>query len=268
MSVIVPVVVCPEATLVGLKESAEATGRITVRSAINELPPTNVSVAVISESVLADCGKVSMVKLPVVALAVGLAGILMLATDTVAAFVLLLDKFTITPLAGAGPERVTVPVTVPDAQAQPVTVLGLKSNPAIAGGITVSVNVASRLEPELAATITFVDAATGLVVTVNVAVVLFAGTVTPLRPPETGGTTIPGGEVVRETKTPPGGAVSLIVTVPVEVVPPVTFSGLKLNWTTGGGSTIKFTATMTAPVEAVTVTGVGTLTAPATVVNV
>ena len=65
--------------------------------------------------------------------------------------------------------------------------------------------------------------ATGLVVTVNVAVVAFAATVT------VAGTVAAGLLLVRATTAPPAGAAELKVTVPVEEVPPVTLLGFKAS---------------------------------------
>src|SRR5450631_2761041 len=64
--------------------------------------------------------------------------------------------------------------------------------------------------------------ATGLVVTVKVAVVVFANTVT------LAGTCAADGLVLNSVTTaPPAGAGPLRVTVPVEVLPPMTEAGLR-----------------------------------------
>ena len=79
---------------------------------------------------------------------------------------------------------------------------------------------------------TAVEAATALVVTVNVALVALAGTVT-----------LPGtvaAELLLDSVTgaPPPGAGPLSVTVPVELLPPVTVVGLTLSELGMGGITV------------------------------
>ena len=168
---------------------------------------------------------------------------------TIAALVLLLVRVIVNPIEGGGgasPFRTTVPIEpVP-----PVTAPGLSMNEVMAAGITVRVAAMLRLLPELAVTITFVGMLTPAVCNINVNVLLPVGTVTP---PETGSLT-DGSELIRETNTPPGGAGWLIVTVPVAGFPPVTVPGLKLNSTTGGGSTVSVTmAEPVPPIVAVAV---------------
>jgi hypothetical protein len=120
----------------------------------------------------------------------------------------------------------------------------------------------SKLEPELAATVTIVDGVIAVVVAVNVPVVLPPGIVAQR---QTGSVTGDGPAgttpvMLKETNTPPDGAGWLIVTVPVDWVPPMTVAGMKLTRSTGGGSTVSITV-------AVTVTGVAVPTAPATTMN-
>jgi hypothetical protein len=82
--------------------------------------------------------------------------------------------------------------------------------------------------------VTGVSAATGLVVTVNVAVVAPAATVT-----FAGNWAAAALLLVRLTTVPPAGAGPLSVTVPVVAPPPSTVAGLKLTVLrpeTGGGS--------------------------------
>ena len=61
----------------------------------------------------------------------------------------------------------------------------------------------------------------------------------------------------------------MIVTVPVEFVPPVTAAGLKLTpVTVTEGTTVTFPFTVVEPVVAMTVTGVELATAPAVTTKV
>jgi len=249
-NVTVPVDICPEATIEGLKEIIVTTGGLTVRSAMSELPA---SVAVIFESLLKITGNVVTLKFALVEPA----GTFTL-TGTVATAILLLVKVTVTPPVGAGPVSVTVPCEV----IPPATGFGFKETPPRDGGITVRVPVMFKLDPEVADTVAVIDVETGLVVAVNVCDVLPAGTVTPV------GRITFGSELESDTNTPPEGAAGLITTVPIELFPPTTLAGTKLTRTTGGGRTMMFTETMIDPVLAVTVTGVGVLTAPAVTINV
>src|SRR3989441_4499599 len=133
---------------------------------------------------------------------------------TVAA-VLSLDSVTCAPPAGAGPSSVTVPVEL----LPPITVVGLSaSEERPAAGFTV--RVAGRVTPLYTAEmVTGVDAATVLVVTVNVVLVAPAGTVTLV------GTVAAVLSLDRVTDAPPAGAGPFSVTVPVEFPPPVTVVG-------------------------------------------
>src|SRR5918996_536100 len=86
---------------------------------------------------------------------------------------LLLESATCAPPAGAGPSIITVPAT----GLPPVTLAWLRLSDATLGGTTVSaaVCVAPPKEPEI---VTGVDAATALVVTLKLALVAPAATVT------------------------------------------------------------------------------------------
>jgi len=249
--VTVPVVVCPETTLAGLKDNIVTTGcGTTVRFAV--MGKVSGGVTVMVTLVLVATANVVTLKVPLVAPAamVKLAG-------TVAAPVLLLIRVIVNPPVGAAPFRFTVP-TEPT---PPVTDPGLNINDAMEAGSTVSVPAILKLVPELADTITIVGVATPDVFAVNVCVLLPAGTVMPA------GTVTDGSELSSETNTPPAGATKLIVTVPVDEFPPATVDGLKLTCTTGGGNTVSITVADPVPPDeavAVTVTVVAVFTAPAT----
>lgn len=132
---------------------------------------------------------------------------------TVAA-ALLLDSATVAPPAGAAPPKVTVPVE----PLPPTSVAGLTVRLESTGGLMVSVAV--RVPLRLPVIVAVVTASTALVVTVNVAVVAPAATVTLTGVLED---VLSSDNVTTE---PPAGAAPLRVTVPVEEVPPVTVTGL------------------------------------------
>lgn len=135
---------------------------------------------------------------------------------TVATEVLLLESATTAPPADAGPVRVTVPVE----ELPPVVLDGFNVSEVRTGGSTVIVAVC--VTPPNAAVITAVVAdATGVVVTVNVALVVPSGIVT------VAGTLTDGSPMDNEITAPPVGAGPFIVTVPVDELPPVTSAGLK-----------------------------------------
>src|SRR5262249_29303499 len=106
-------------------------------------------------------------------------------------------------------------------------------------GDTVSVAVLVR-PPNVAEMVTDVDAVTVLVVTVNVALLLPAGTVT------LGGTGTVAAAVLllaSVTAAPPAGAAPLNVTVPTEDEPAITLVGFNVSVVSvtaaGGGVTVK-----------------------------
>jgi len=210
-SVTVPVDNCPETTVAGLNESRVTTGGLTVRDPPEAKPLGSVAVMVTEATALT--GMVETVKIPLVAFP----AILKFA-GTVAAVVMLLIRETGRPAGGAGPLSWTVPVEfIP-----PVTDPGDSVTEVIVAGLTVSVPLA-LLAPKVAVTVTVVDVATPTVVAVNCAVVLFAMTTT------FAGTVTDGSPLERFTVVPPAGAAWLMVTVPMELVPPVTGDGAKLN---------------------------------------
>ena len=136
---------------------------------------------------------------------------------TCAAAVLLLVSATAAPPAGAAPLKVTVPVE----EIPPVTLDGLKLRPEGIGALTVRFAdfVVPLSSPEM---LTVALAVTGVVVTVNVALVAPAATVT-----FAGTVAAAVLLLVSVTTAPPAGAALFNVTVPVEEVPPVTLVGLR-----------------------------------------
>jgi len=136
---------------------------------------------------------------------------------TVAAAVLLLVRLTTAPPLGAGPLSITVPVE----GFPPVTLVGfrLTEERVAGGGVTVSEAVWVPL-PYVPEMVTEVDAVTALVLTVNVVLLVPAGTVTLAA-------TVAAAVLllVRLTTAPPLGAGPLSVTVHVEGFPPVTLAG-------------------------------------------
>ena len=136
---------------------------------------------------------------------------------TLAADVFLLDSDTTAPPAGAGPVSVTVPVEgLPPTTLDGVTPSEL--NPAATGA---TVRGAVRVTPPYTAEIvTAVEPGTGVVVTVNVALVAPAATVAL-----DGTVTADVLSLDSVTTNPPPGAGPLSVTVPVEGLPPTTLDG-------------------------------------------
>ena len=134
------------------------------------------------------------------------------------AFALFEDKETTSPLGPAGPERVTVPVTV----APPRGAVGVRVRPEIVA--TLTVNVADcELLPRVPVINAEVVVETAVVDTVNVALVAEAAIVTDA------GTVVLGSPEVSDTTSPPVGAGPLIVTVPVEEFPPWTAVGARVK---------------------------------------
>src|SRR5258706_3832620 len=138
--------------------------------------------------------------------------------------VLLLESVTCAPPAGAGPLNVTVHVD----EFPPVTLVGFNVSEASVGaggaaGVTVSEadRAAPPYDPEI---VTVVEAETALVLTVNVALVAPAATVTLAG---TRATVV----LLLESATcaPPAGAGPLNVTAPVDEFPPVTLVGFNAS---------------------------------------
>src|SRR6266403_1845340 len=140
---------------------------------------------------------------------------------TVAVDVLLLERETVAPPAGAGPLSVTVPVEGDP----PVTLVGFSVSEERVGracGSTVSeaVLVTPAYDAEM---VTGVDAVTALVLTVNVALLAPAAIVT------LAGTLAAPLSLESNTCAPPVSAGPLSVTVPVEGDPPVTLVGFSVS---------------------------------------
>ena len=136
---------------------------------------------------------------------------------TVAPPVLLLDRLTTRPPAGAADPMVTVPVELPN---PPITDDGLNVTLLTAKGLTMS--VPDALEALKAPPIvTLVAVETTRDVTVNVALDAPAGTSTVA-----GTVAAPALLLVKVTVAPPVGAFAFSVTVPVELpLPPSTAEG-------------------------------------------
>jgi hypothetical protein len=162
---------------------------------------------------------------------VAFAGTVTLA-GTCAAAVLLLDRVTTAPPAGAGPVNLTVPVgEVPAITDVGLTLTPLPAAPSV-GAFTVKLVLA--VAPYVPAMVTVVLLATGIVVTVNVAVVAPAGTVTL-----TGTVAAAVLPLDSVTTAPPDGAGPFSVTVPVDEVPPITEVGLRVTEVREAAVTVK-----------------------------
>ena len=177
---------------------------------------------------------------------------------TVATAVLLLDSVTTDPPDGAGPLRVTVPCD----ELPPVTVVGESDSvdsdgPLAAPGVTVSTAPHDVLRTAQIFACVVDD--TLVVPTVKVAVVEPAGTVTVA-----GAVAGDIGEIC--TVAPPEGAGALMVTVPVDELPPATVVGLSasdVTHTLVDGLIVTPAVARDAPYVALIVTGVTTSTGSA-----
>ena len=195
---------------------------VTVRTAV-KVPPL---VAEIVTEVLEVTVFVVTVKVALVAPAatVTLEG-------TVATEVRLLPRVTTAPTDGAGPDSVTVPV---DGEGS-LTVVGFKVRDASVGAVTAK--LADRDTPHVPVMVTDVFEATALVVTVKVAVVAPAATVTLAG--TLAAAVLP---LDRVTTAPFAGAGPFRVTVPVEEVPPITEAGLRPTELKVAAVTVKLAA--------------------------
>jgi hypothetical protein len=225
VSVTVPVELVPPSTLAGARVTDVSAAGVTVSVAVWVTPAQT---AVIVTEVEEATPSVVTVKVFVEAPAgtVTEAG-------TVAAPVFEEDSVTTTPPAGAGPVSVTVPVEL----LPPTTLAGATLAAERAGGVTV--RTAVFVTPaETPVIVTDVEAATARDVTVNVAVVAPAATVTAA-----GTVAAAVFEEERVTATPPAGAAAVSVTVPVEGAPPTTLVGARLTEErlTGTGKTVSTT---------------------------
>lgn len=147
---------------------------------------------------------------------------------TLAAAVLLLDRLTTAPPAGAGPVNITVPVE----DVPPITDEGLTPIVVRVGGVTVKVVV--RVLPRVPDIVGEVVVVTGLVVALNVAEVALAATVT------VAGTCTAAVLLLDSVITaPPAGAGPVSRTVTVEDDPPITEVGLTPMLLTVGVKTVK-----------------------------
>lgn len=146
---------------------------------------------------------------------------------------LLLDRVTMIPPVGAGPVSVTVPVD----EFPPATGFGLRTMDDSLGSLITRPVLC--VVPQKAVIVAVVLLVTGLVVTMKVAVVWPAGMVTEA------GTWAAALSEESVTSAPPVGAGPLIVTVPVDGVPPITEVGLRLTELKTIAVTVKFALRVT-----------------------
>ncbi|PWB65156.1 MAG: hypothetical protein C3F14_05800, partial [Deltaproteobacteria bacterium] len=218
-SVTVPVETVPPFTVVGLKDSDDSEGRFTVRVEERVTPLNEAEMVAVVEE---ETGKVVIGKVAVL-----LPPATVTFAGTVAAVSLLLVKDTTIPPAGADAESVTVPVE----PFPPVTEEGEREREdSVGGGSGKTVSVEDRVTPPYSPEIdTAVEAVTGRVATANVALVAPAATVT-----DAGTVAAAVLSLDRDTSAPPAGAAPLIVTLPVEPLPPVTEDGVSVRETSTG----------------------------------
>lgn len=162
---------------------------------------------------------------------------------TAATDVLLLDRLTVAPPEGAPAVSVTVPVEL----LPPPTLVGFRvSEESVTedAGLMVR-DTCCELLPSVAVMVAVVVFVTDVVVTVKVADVEPEGTVTLL------GMLAEELLLLKLTTEPPEGAAALRMTVPVELLPPVTLLGLRVSEETVKeelpGFTVKFVDTVVVP---------------------
>src|SRR5712692_4039798 len=258
LKVTVPVEDAGPTTLVGLSAMVESVtagggggGGVTVSGTVRVTPPKDAKMVA---ELAAATGEVDTVKVALVAPAaiVTLAG-------TLATAALLLESDTTAGL-GVTAAKVTVPVEeLPPTTLVGLTVTALRTD--AAGEFTVI--GAKRIVPPSVAVSWTVVGATLNVVTVKLALVAPAATVTLA-----GTLAEPGRLLDRVTTVPPVGTALASVTVPVAGLPPVTLLGLTLNEESAGGGggvpagfTVKVADWVTPPPETEIVTTVCTVTA-------
>lgn len=218
LRVTVPVEASPPVTAEGLNVMEATTGGKMPRVAVwLTAPAAAVTVAVVFAATI----DVVTVNVPLVAPA---------ATVTLAgtcADALFDEVVTEKPPAGAGPVRVSVPVL----DAPPVTCVGFSAS-VLSFGAWITSGWLAELAAKLAVMDAVTSAGVAVVETVKVAVVEPAATVT-----DAGAVALPLFEA-RVTLIPPVGALPLRVTVPVELLPPITVVGLRPSVVTVGARTV------------------------------
>jgi hypothetical protein len=248
--VTVPVEPLPPTTVAGLKLTPEGESTRSERVAFRVVLPSVAEIVtlVVAVTVVVVIGNVAVRAPPAT---VTLAG-------TVAA-ALFEASVMVSPPAGAGPFSVTVPVEVPP----PAMVAGLRVRDEVL--IRLTVRLALRVVPPSEAEMaTVVLVVTGTVVTVNVAVVAPAATVTLAG---TVATAVLFDASV--TTAPPAGAAAASVTVPVEfALPPTRLVGLSVSPEGVSGVTVRVAVRVVPPALAVTETAVLAATAEVVTVNV
>jgi hypothetical protein len=224
LNVTVPVEELPPVTLVGFRLTDETAGAFTVKAAL--CVPLYVP-EIVTEVVVPTATVVTVnVALVAPAATVTFAG-------TAATDVLLLLSVTTAPPVGAALLNVTVPVE----ELPPVTLVGFRLTPERAAPGAVTVRFAEAVPLYVPEMLTEVVVPTATVVTVNVALVAPAATVT------FAGTVATDVLLLESVTTaPPVGAALFSVTVPVEVAPPVTDAGLTLSEEIAGGFTVRVDA--------------------------